>query len=91
MRLYGVTLSIVLVAGCGGGASDEPPEVDWENYAREVQVRILRMARAGDCAGLQNEFDVADQNDDGQRARTGDGNADLMGYIDYQMREAGCY
>jgi hypothetical protein len=30
----------------------------------------------------QREFDTAEANSDSQRARTGEGNADLMGYID---------
>jgi hypothetical protein len=49
------------------------------------------MAVAGDCAGLQAEFDVADANDAAQRDRVGDGNADLMQYIDDKLEAAGCY
>jgi hypothetical protein len=65
--------------------------VDWSNYAPEVRDRIGALAASGDCAGLQAEFDAADANDATQRARTGDGNADLMGYIDAKMQNAGCY
>ncbi|WP_341974674.1 hypothetical protein [Microbacterium sp. LWO13-1.2] len=43
-----------------------------------------------DCTALQDMFDVADTQDDDQRDRTGDGNADLMGYIDEALTFAGC-
>ena len=66
-------------------------EVDWENYAPEVKQRIDRMAKKGNCPGLQEEFDVAEANGTAQRNRTGDGNSDLMGYIDEQLRLADCY
>ena len=50
------------------------------------------MGQAKDCAGLQGEFDMADANDDAQRARVGgDGNADLMAHIDEWLTLAGCY
>jgi hypothetical protein len=81
-----VILAAFGLVACGG-----EPSVDWENYSPDVKTRIDQMAKARDCAGLQAEFNVADQNDDAQRARTGDGNADLMSYIDAKLREAGCY
>lgn len=65
--------------------------VDWENYSPSVKERIDDMAFESDCDGLQREFDTAERNDDAQRARTGDGNADLMGYIDSKLEDAGCY
>jgi hypothetical protein len=48
------------------------------------------METEGDCIGLQAEFDTADANDDAQRDRVGEGNADLMAYID-QGLESGCF
>jgi hypothetical protein len=80
-------LAAVLFVSCSSGRA----EVDWQNYAPSVRQRIDEMAAGHDCFGLQNEFDTADGNDDVQRARTGDGNADLMGYIDSKMKNAGCY
>ena len=66
--------------------------VDWENYAPAVRRRIDGLAKAKDCAGLQEQFDLAEANNDAQRERTGDGNADLMGYIDEAMSgPADCY
>lgn len=65
--------------------------VDWENHHPRVKRRIDRMAKNKNCDSLQNEFDIADANDTNQRNRTGDGNADLMEYIDKQMDMAGCY
>ncbi len=81
-------LSLAL-AGCSSGT--QWTEVDWENHDPSVKIRIEQMASSRDCAGLQAEFDTAEANSDVQRARTGDGNADLMGYIDEKMASAGCY
>lgn len=85
-RVAGWALVLVVLVGCGGGE-----EVDWENYDASVKQRIDSLAESGDCALLQQEFDTAEANSDMQRARVGDGNADLMGYIDEQLEEAGCY
>jgi len=62
-----------------------------ENYAPEVKRRIDRLGEREDCDGLQEEFNNADRNDAAQRNRTGDGNADLMSYIEGWLRHAGCY
>jgi hypothetical protein len=60
------------------------------NYAPDVQTRIDGMGQTKDCAGLRTEFDTAAANDDAQRARVGDGNADLMTYIVEWLALAGC-
>ena len=86
--MRGLILALAII---GGSCVAAESSVDWENYAPEVRERIDSMAAAGDCADLQEEFDTAEANSEAQRARTGDGNADLMGYIDDRMREAGCY
>lgn len=78
---------LLMLVGCGGAGED----VDWDNYDPSVKQRIDSMAEKQDCAGLQSEFDTAEANSSMQRARTGDGNADLMGYIDEQLSAAGCY
>lgn len=66
-------------------------EVDWENYSSRVKKRIDRLGEQKDCDDLQTQFDNADMNDAAQRSRTGDGNADLMGYINDWMQHANCY
>jgi uncharacterized protein YcfL len=81
-----VVVASILLVGCSTSA-----DVDWENYDSSVKTRIDSMAAAGDCVGLQQEFDTADANNDAQLARTGDNNADLMSYIDGKMADAGCY
>lgn len=73
----------------GGGTSSD--SVDWENYSPDVKARIDGMETERDCIGLQAEFDTADANDDAQRDRVGEGNADLMAYIDQALESAGCY
>ena len=65
--------------------------VDWTIYAPTVKQQIDAAAAAGDCAGLQSQFDTADANNEATAARTGTNNANLMGYIDAQMQAAGCY
>jgi hypothetical protein len=70
---------------------------DTRNDHRLAELRTRRPnpdRRAGpakDCAGLQTEFDTAAANDDAQRARVGEGNAELMAYIDEWLTLAGCY
>ena len=72
-------------------AASPPASVDWENYSASYQQIIDEEAAQKDCDALQGMFDVADAADDAQRDRAGDGNADLMAYIDEAMRTAGCY
>jgi hypothetical protein len=68
----------------------EAAEVDWENYSPSVQTRIDELGANKDCAGLQGEFDTAEANNANQREGVGDGNTDLMSYIDDKLKEAGC-
>jgi hypothetical protein len=90
-RVLTVTACLGGVAACGGGGGGgDGPNVDWSNYSPAVRSRIDQAAAAKDCALLQSEFNTADSNDDAQRARTGNGNADLMSYIDAKMKSAGC-
>lgn len=84
-----VLLLALLLTGCGGSTVSSS-DVDWENYAASLKLRIDRLADGHRCRLLQAEFDFADRASDAQRNRVGDGNADLMGYIDQKMRDAGC-
>lgn len=80
-------LSILLIATC----DIAPTPVDWSRYHASVKERIDQLAEARDCEGLQREFDIAHSNDGAQRARTGRGTSDLMGYIDDKLETAACY
>ena len=64
--------------------------VKWSNYAPAVETRIKDLIQSADCANLQKEFDIADQNDAAQRNRVGEGNANLMDYINTSMQKLGC-
>ena len=96
---FGVLFAAVLLAGCQGeqriteglSSSVAAPTVQWGDYSADLQSRIDAAAASRDCDALQEEFDVADANDDATRARTGHGNAELMTYIDAALRTAGCY
>lgn len=86
------TLLVLLLAAsaCGGSSSGGGggEGVDWKNYSSGLRSRINSLA--GDCAALQSEFDNAYANDSAQRSRTGDGNADLMRYIQGLLDQSGC-
>jgi hypothetical protein len=71
-------------ADSGTTSTSEP---NWSNYTPELKERILN----SDCSELQREFDTAADNSDRQRARTGEGNLDLMNYIDERLKMKGCY
>jgi hypothetical protein len=70
---------------------NDAPAVQWEDYAPSVKTRIDDLAAQKDCDALQSEFDNADANNEATMARVGHNNAQLMGYIDFLMRNAGCY
>lgn len=78
-----VSSSNTVVAGNSG--------VKWSDYSPTVKTRIEELIQSADCSGLQNEFDIADQNDAAQRNRVGVGNADLMNYINTSMQKLGCF
>ena len=63
----------------------------WQRYSPEVKTRILQMIRDKDCNGLQAEFDIAYQNSEAQRRRTGKSNSELLSFIDDAMAEIDCY
>jgi len=63
----------------------------WKNYDTEVKARILKMIGNKNCSALQNEFNIAENNSKSQLRRTGTGNAELMSFIDDNMRSIGCY
>lgn len=81
-KLLAISL-VLLFCNCG----DVNTEPNWAYYSPDLKRRI---DNAG-CNDLQKEFNTAESNSDGQRARTGEGNSLLMGYIDGKMREKGCY
>jgi len=66
-------------------------DVQWENYAPEVKIRLDEMMEAKDCEGLQAQFEISDANNEATMNRVGHNNAKLMAYTDEAMRIAGCY
>ncbi|RRQ46501.1 hypothetical protein [Chryseobacterium sp. SC28] len=63
----------------------------WDNYSLEVKERIHGLIRNKDCQGLQIEFETAYQNNEAQKRRTGRNNAELLDFIDNNMRKMDCY
>ena len=84
MRKFLAVSLLLLFHNCG----DVNTEPNWSNYSPDLKGRIDAMKT---CQELQNQFNISESNSARQRARTGEGNADLMGYIDQRMREIGCY
>lgn len=91
---------LLLLTGCvprvaapSDAESPAPDRVDvqWADYAPDLQDRIDALEAAGDCGELQNEFDTADANNAATHERTGHNNTQLMKYIDEALRAAGCY
>ena len=74
---------LTLTFSCGDFSS----EPDWSKYEYGLKSRIDN----SNCNELQKEFNNAADNSDIQRARTGEGNSLLMGYIDEKLRAKGCY
>lgn len=70
---------------------DEYSDNFWDNYDAEVKRKIIEMIYLKNCKGLQEQFNIAEQNMDSRLARTGTGNSELMGFIDENMRKIGCY
>ena len=90
-RTLALTCALVIALAAGCDQSTSAPAVDWENYSPTVKTRIDAWGTASDCVALQAEFDISVQNDTAQRNRTGNGNADLMAYIDAALKRGGCY
>lgn len=85
----GLIMLVLTASACGSSTSGGGGEgVDWKNYASGLRSRINSLA--GNCSALQQEFDNAYANDSAQRSRTGDGNADLMSYIQNLLDDSGC-
>lgn len=96
VRRIAVLAAAAAISLSGAGATparaaEKPPKVDWSSYSPAVKPRIKALAKAKDCSALQAEFDTADANDELQRKRTGTGNTQLMAYLDFKLRKAGCY
>lgn len=78
----------IALSACGGTSTSGVP---WGDYSPAARTRIDTLAVGNDCPALQAEFDQAEANGAATLTRTGHNNAELMGYIDTAMRDAGCY
>lgn len=88
MKLLIAAVALALLTGCGETAANDVP---WSEYAPQVHDATMRAVGSGNCRAMQRAFDGAANSDDAHRARWGHGNTDLMGYLDQQMKAAGCY
>lgn len=76
MRVLAVSVLFLLLAGCGG--SSGPPKVDWSRVPENQQQAIAEAVATEDCEKMQTYFD-------------GSKEADVLDYLDWQMKHAGCY
>lgn len=74
-RIAPVLLACLALASCGGGGE---PSVDWSNVPANQRTAIEDAAQAKDCAQMQTYFD-------------GSKRADVLNYLDWHMKQAGCY
>ena len=90
-----ILISIFQFLGCSNQTNyettEEIPNVPWQNYSPDVKNRIDSLIQSNNCNELQNEFNIAEENSQNQRNRTGTGNHELMGYIDYYLKQIKCY
>lgn len=86
-RTLAISVLFVLAAcgGGSGGSSEGPPSVPWgKDVDQAVKTRIDAAAKDKNCNLLQGEFDTADAGNNPSKAN-------LLEYIDYRMKKAGCY
>ena len=89
---------LILSTGCGAtsensGANQQRPQtagVNWDNYPPLVKSRTSQLITERDCSSLRKEFDNSYANDANQRNRVGEGNANLMTYIDDALKSSDC-
>ncbi len=88
MRWIAVVALAATLFACSGESGVE--DVPWTQYAPQVRERLEAAVESGDCQRLGEEFIAADEGSDAHRAKYGEGNGDLMAYIDDSMEMAGC-
>jgi hypothetical protein len=76
---------------CGQTSASTTTGVPWGDYSSNLQGSIVAARDAKDCVGLQTMFNDADANNAVTMTRAGHNNADLMTYIDWAMKSAGCH
>ncbi|WP_395047885.1 hypothetical protein [Flavobacterium sp.] len=65
----------------------------WDEFGADVKTRIEMMIFNKDCDALQQEFNAADENIKRfhNAGRNSNKHSELMGFVDEQMRDLGCY
>ena len=66
-------------------------QVDWSQYGEGVRDRIAQKMIADDCQALDDEMQGWHSSNATHKARFGENNADIMGWIDDVMHKIGCY
>ena len=73
-----ISVAALLALALGGCGSDEPPDVDWSRVPANQQALIQEAVAAQDCERMQTYFDGSER-------------TDVLAYLDWHMKGAGCY
>ena len=65
----------------------------WKKFDPIVKKRVYDLIEQKDCAGLQDEFNIAADNMDKLQVtgKSGSRNLELMDFLDNQMKKLDCY
>ena len=66
-------------------------KVDWSQYGDGVRDRIAQKMIDRDCLALDDEMQGWHDSNATHKARFGENNAEIMGWIDDVMHQIGCY
>lgn len=75
MRRAAALFAVLALTGCG---ADKPPDVSWAGVPSNERVVIEEAISADDCAAMQAHFDGTEA-------------TDVLKYLDWHLRDAGCY
>ena len=78
---------VVLFASIGDNAQDSenPPSINWSNYAPYKKIGIEESIKERSCQGLQKAHDATD------RTKTSQAKSDMFAYLDWHLNKFGCY
>ena len=71
-------------------AGNARTDVQWQNYAAEVKIRLDQMMDAKDCVGPKAQSKISESNNEATMNRVGHDNSKLIAYTNEALKIAGC-